>query len=167
VVQVQNSAGAWLSNAPNITFTDASGLGAFPTGSSIAFTGGALEKGVLDGMAAIEFRSYNAGTITIQATSPGLSSSSVTLHVKHVSDSTTTGIRDVKAVAPISLQSASFTSFGSRIDVPTAWRGRPVAVAVYDLVGKRVYSGEFKSAPDLLDISTKDGLYLVRLHALP
>ena len=167
VVQVQNSAGAWLSNAPNITFTDASGLGAFPTGSSIAFTGGALEKGVLDGMAAIEFRSYNAGTITIQATSPGLSSSSVTLHVKHVSDSTTTGIRNVKAVAPISLQSASFTSFGSRIDVPTAWRGRPVAVAVYDLVGKRVYSGEFKSAPDLLDISTKDGLYLVRLHALP
>ena len=167
VVQVQNSAGAWLSNAPNITFTDASRLGEFPTGSSITFTGGVADQGVLDGMAAIEFRSYNAGTITIQATSPGLTSSSVTLYVKHVSDSTTTGIRPRLATPPSSLERASFTIFGGRIDVPPAWRGRGADVSVYDLTGNRVYSSHVKKAPDLLDIGTKDGLYLVRLRAVP
>jgi len=167
VVQVQNSTGAWLSNAPNITFTDASGLGEFPTGHSITFTGGVADQGVLDGMAAIEFRSYNPGTITIQATSPGLTSSSVTLYVKHVSDSTTTGIRAVRALSQAALENASFTNFGGRIDVPPAWRGRGMDVSAYDLTGKRVYSSQVKSAPDLLDIGTKDGLYLVRLRAVP
>jgi beta-galactosidase/beta-glucuronidase len=167
VVQVQNGTGAWLNSTPDITFTDASGLGAFPTGSSITFTGGAEEKGVLDGMAAIEFRSYHAGTITIQATSSGLASASVTLHVKHVSDTLTTGIRAVRAKSPAFVENASFTSFGNRIEIPIAWRGRGVDISVYDLSGKRIYSSKRNVAPESLDIGTKDGVYLVRLHALP
>ena len=90
-VQVQNAAGAWLTNSPAITFTDASGLGIFPssnTGSTfINFTSGAIDDGVLNGMAAIEYRSYKAGTATINATSAGLTTSSVTIVVKHVQDS--------------------------------------------------------------------------------
>ncbi len=86
IVEVQSSAGVHISNSPDITLTDTSGLGMFPTGSTITFAGGALEKGVRDGQAAIELRSYNAGTITIQATSPGLASSSVTIVVNHVPD---------------------------------------------------------------------------------
>jgi beta-galactosidase/beta-glucuronidase len=167
VVQVQNSAGAWLNSSPSVTLTDASGLGAFPTGSSITFTGGKADKGVLDGMAAIEFRSYNAGTITIQATSPGLTSSSVTLHVKHVSDTArTTGVL-ARKLASLPLERTSFTNFGGRINVPPAWRGRGMDVSAYDLTGKRVYSSQVKTAPDLLDIGTKDGLYLVRLQSVP
>jgi hypothetical protein len=166
VVQVQNDAGAWLNSTPNITFTDASGLGEFPTGSSITFTGGAVDKGVREGMAAIEFRSYNAGTITIQATAPGLTSSSVTLHVKHVSDTAlTTGVRP--RLSPLSMERTSFTNFGSRIDVPPAWRGRGMEVSVHDMLGKSVYSSTFRSAPDRLDIGTTDALYLVRMRSLP
>ena len=88
IVEVQDASGVRISNTPDITLTDSSGLGMFPTGSSITFTGGALEKGVRDGQAAIEFRSYKAGTITIAATSTGLTSDSVTLTVKHVPDPT-------------------------------------------------------------------------------
>jgi beta-galactosidase len=89
IVEVQDASGVRISNTPTITLTDQSGLGMFPGGgSSITFTGGALEKGVRDGQAAIEFRSYKAGTITIAATSTGLTSDSVTLTVKHVPDPT-------------------------------------------------------------------------------
>ena len=88
IVEVQNASGVRISNTPDITLTDSSGLGVFPTGSSITFTGGALEKGVRDGQAAIEFRSYKAGTVTIAATSTGLTSDSVTLTVTHVPDPT-------------------------------------------------------------------------------
>jgi beta-galactosidase len=88
IVEVQDASGVRISNAPDITRTDSSGLGMFPTGSSITFTGGALEKGVRDGQAAIEFRSYRAGTVTITATSTGLASDSVILTVKHVPDPT-------------------------------------------------------------------------------
>ena len=88
IVEVQDASGVRISNTPDITLTDSSGLGMFPTGSSITFTGGALEKGVRDGQAAIEFRSYKAGTITVVATSTGLTSDSVTVTVKHVPDPT-------------------------------------------------------------------------------
>ena len=86
IVEVQNAAGVRISNSPDITLTDKSGLGMFPTGSAITFSGGALEKGVREGQAAIEFRSYKAGTITIEATSAGLTSASVTILVQHVAD---------------------------------------------------------------------------------
>ena len=62
IVQVQNAAGTWISNSPNITLTDGSGLGAFPTGTSITFIGGDSEDCVRNGLAAIEYRSYTAGT---------------------------------------------------------------------------------------------------------
>ncbi len=86
IVEVQNAAGVRISDTSDITLTDKSGLGMFPTGSSITFKGGALEKGVRDGQAAIEFRSYKAGSITIEATSAGLASDSVTILAQHVAD---------------------------------------------------------------------------------
>jgi hypothetical protein len=42
-----------------------------------------------------------------------------------------------------------------------------VDISVYDLSGKRIYSSKRNVAPESLDIGTKDGVYLVRLHALP
>lgn len=71
VVTVVDAAGRQISNTPDVTLTVASGPGGFPTGKSIAFKMGS-DIPILDGQAAIEFRSYYAGTTTIRATSPGL-----------------------------------------------------------------------------------------------
>ena len=70
IVQIQNAAGAWLANTANITLKDNSGLGLFPSavpagGTSITFTANAAEEGVENGLCAIEYRGYNAGTATL------------------------------------------------------------------------------------------------------
>ena len=67
-----------ISNSPPVELTLVSGPGEFPTGRSIKFE----EKSdirILDGQAAIAFRSYYAGTAVIRATSPGLTSADLTL----------------------------------------------------------------------------------------
>jgi beta-galactosidase len=72
-----------ISNTATVTLTIKSGPGEFPTGPSITFTppggGSASDIAIRDGQAAIEFRTYYAGTTVIEATSPGLTSSSVTI----------------------------------------------------------------------------------------
>jgi len=83
LVTVVDSAGKPLSNNVPVTLTITSGPGEFPTGPSITFTPpgstAASDIAILDGQAAIEFRTYYAGTSVIEATSSGLTSSSVTI----------------------------------------------------------------------------------------
>jgi beta-galactosidase len=83
LVTVVDSAGKPLSNNVPVTLTITSGPGEFPTGPSITFTpaggGAASDIAILDGQAAIEFRTYYAGTTVIEATSPGLTNSSITI----------------------------------------------------------------------------------------
>jgi len=83
LVTVVDSAGKAISNNVPVTLTIKSGPGEFPTGPSITFTppnmGTASDISIRDGQAAIEFRTYYAGSSVIEATSPGLSSSSVTI----------------------------------------------------------------------------------------
>jgi hypothetical protein len=139
-VQVQDAAGAWISNAPDITLTDRSGLGQFPTGASITFAGNAVDKGVRDGLAAIEFRSYNAGTVTIEATSAGLASSSVTVMVRHVPDpAVPVAVVNARGRAAGLRRLASLVPFaGENIAVPGGLRGAPLHVTVYSLQGRLV-----------------------------
>jgi hypothetical protein len=54
-----------------VTLTIESGPGEFPTGPSITFAPDS-DITIRDGMAAMTFRSYHAGTTLIRATSPGL-----------------------------------------------------------------------------------------------
>jgi hypothetical protein len=72
-----------ISNDVPVTLTVTSGPGEFPTGPSITFTppggGSASDISIRDGQAAIEFRTYHSGTTVIEATSPGLASSSITI----------------------------------------------------------------------------------------
>ena len=71
VVTVTDAQGRELSNSPEVELRVVSGPGEFPTGSSITFR----EKGdirILDGKAAIAFRSYYAGKAVVEAVSPGL-----------------------------------------------------------------------------------------------
>jgi beta-galactosidase len=139
VVQVQNAAGNWLSNTPNITLTDQSGLGSFPTGSAITFTGGATEKGVIEGLAAIEFRSYNAGTVTIQATSGSLTPASVTIIVVHVPDNPLTASR-MPAVSHIAAgpEEMVVIGYGNRIVLPRSMTGKKVVVSLFDMRGRLI-----------------------------
>jgi beta-galactosidase len=83
LVTVVDSSGKPISNNVPVTLTIKSGPGEFPTGPSITFTppgmGSASDIGIRDGQAAIEFRTYYSGTSVIEAASPGLTSSSVTI----------------------------------------------------------------------------------------
>lgn len=83
LVTVVDSSGNAINNNATVTLTIKSGPGEFPTGTSITFTppgsGSASDISIRDGQAAIEFRTYYSGTSVIEATSPGLTSSSVTI----------------------------------------------------------------------------------------
>jgi hypothetical protein len=83
-VTVVDSSGKPLSNNVPVTLTVTSGPGQFPTGPSITFTPPSTanpqsDVAILDGKAAIEFRTYYSGTSVITATSSGLQSASVTI----------------------------------------------------------------------------------------
>jgi beta-galactosidase len=139
IVQVQDASNRWLSNTPDVTLTDQSGLGSFPTGSAITFSGGAKEKGVIEGLAAIEFRSYNAGTVTIQATSAGLTPASATIVVVHVPDNPLTAVRNT--VVPhidAGPQEMVVTGCGNRIALPKGMAGKKVAVSLFDMRGRLI-----------------------------
>jgi beta-galactosidase len=139
IVQVQDASGKWISNSPDITFTDKSGNGAFPTGTSITFTGGAKEKGVLEGLAAIEYRSYNSGTATIQATSGTLTPASVTITVLHAPDNMTTA-----SFVPIvshnisSIKETFVVSRGGSIHLPKSMANKKVTVSLFDMRGRLI-----------------------------
>ena len=83
LVNVVDAGGTPISNNVPVTLTVTSGPGEFPTGPSITFTPGtgspANDIAILDGQAAIEFRTYYSGTSVITASSPGLPSATVTI----------------------------------------------------------------------------------------
>ncbi|MBM7085574.1 cellulose binding domain-containing protein [Micromonospora humidisoli] len=76
VVTMRNAAGAWVNNTRAVTLTVTSGPGILPGGKSYTFTPGTQ---TFDGKAAIEFRSYYAGTTTITARSAGLPDATITI----------------------------------------------------------------------------------------
>jgi hypothetical protein len=139
IVQVQDASGRWLSNSPSITLTDRSGLGSFPTGSSITFTANAWDKGVRNGQASIEFRSYNAGTVTIEATSGSLTPASVTIIVVPVPDNPVKTVR-IPVVPHIAVgpEEMVVTGYGNRIALPRSMAGKKVAVSLFDMRGRLI-----------------------------
>jgi hypothetical protein len=78
VVTVLDAGGRPISNSPEVTLTIESGPGEFPTGPAITF-GPESDIAVRDGQAAIEFRSYHAGTTVIRARSFGLKDATLTI----------------------------------------------------------------------------------------
>lgn len=76
VVTVLDKDGHAISNCPPVTLTIESGPGEFPTGPSITFAPDS-DIAIRDGEAAIEFRSYYAGSTVIRATSPGLKDATI------------------------------------------------------------------------------------------
>jgi hypothetical protein len=78
IVTVEDATGTPLSNSPPVTFSIISGPGQFPTGPAITFDPNS-DIAIRDGQAAIEFRSYDAGTTLIRASSPGLADATITI----------------------------------------------------------------------------------------
>jgi beta-galactosidase len=83
LVSIVDATGKQLSNTAAVTLTIKSGPGEFPTGTKITFSPPSTDPQsdivIRDGQAAIEFRSYYAGTTVIEATSSGLTSDSITI----------------------------------------------------------------------------------------
>lgn len=73
IVTVLDREGHELSNSPQVRMRVVSGPGEFPTGRSIAFAPDSDIR-IMDGKAAIAFRSYYAGKTIVEASSPGLGS---------------------------------------------------------------------------------------------
>lgn len=71
LVTILNADGKHINNSPTVKLEVVSGPGEFPTGKSITFDKSSDIR-IADGLAAIEFRSYYAGTTIIRATSEGL-----------------------------------------------------------------------------------------------
>jgi hypothetical protein len=78
VVTVVDAGGKPISSSPQVTLTIESGPGEFPTGSAITFSPDS-DIAIRDGQAAIEFRSYYAGTTVIRARSSGLQDATLTI----------------------------------------------------------------------------------------
>lgn len=77
-VTILDADGKAISNSPSVSLKLISGPGEFPTGTSITFDKDSDIR-ILDGKAAIEFRSYHAGTAVIEATSPGMESAHISI----------------------------------------------------------------------------------------
>ena len=83
IVTILNAGGTPISNNVPVTLSVISGPGQFPTGTNITFmppsSNSSSDIAIINGQAAIEFRTYYSGTSVIQATSPGLASATVTI----------------------------------------------------------------------------------------
>ena len=163
IVQVQDSSGNWISNQPSITLTDRGGLGLFPGGTSVAFTGGAIDKGVLNGLAAVEYRSYSPGAAIIDATSSGLAGASVTVFVRHVSDTITTGVLPApRTQARLPTGNQFFKAAGNRIALPKALWGKKIIVSVFDLQGRLLFTKTVANK-NVIDLTEKNIAGMVSL----
>ena len=80
-ITILDAEGKELSNSPSVTLKLVSGPGEFPTGTSITFDNGSDIR-IMDGKAAIEFRSYYAGVAVIEASTPGLPLSRIEIAFK-------------------------------------------------------------------------------------
>jgi beta-galactosidase len=169
IVQVQDASGNWISNQPSITLTDRNGLGLFPGGTSVAFVGGAVDKGVLNGLAAIEYRSYAPGTAIVDASSSDLTGASVTIFVKHASDTITTSVSSLAQIgAKPSMGSHVFKNIGNRIALPNSLGGKKFIASVFDLQGRLLFSKTMTNK-NVIDLAEKDKagkVFLVKIRVL-
>ena len=94
IVQILDANGRHISNSQPVTLTIVSGPGEFPTGRSITFTSPTASHWkemsadpkcdirIMDGEAAIAFRSYHGGSSVIRATSDGLEPAQIVIQTK-------------------------------------------------------------------------------------
>jgi len=128
IVTVLDSKGNAISNNVPVTLSITSGPGEFPTGTSITFTpSGSSDQSdiaILDGKAAIEFRSYYSGTSVIKATSSGLTAATITI-TSQGSPAWVEGVSPPTAARPY----VRYTSGGSAGTSQTLALNRPTSAS--------------------------------------
>lgn len=119
LVTILDSEGRELNASPTVTLTLVSGPGEFPTGRSITFAPDSDIR-IMDGKAAIEFRSYYAGTTVIEATSPDLPPVRISISFKD-------GPQYVEGVTPPVQERPyiRFTGNGTSENIQTAGHNNP------------------------------------------
>jgi beta-galactosidase len=137
VVTMRDASGAWVNDSRPVTLTVTSGPGILPGGKSYTFTPGLQ---AFDGKAAVEFRSYYAGTSTITAKSAGLPDAAITVTTTDTVGAAgqteppgfgTTGGGSTTP-QPLPLRNAGA---GRCVDVPAASRTNGTQVALWDCNG--------------------------------
>ncbi len=124
VVTVVDAGGRPISNSPEVTLTVESGPGEFPTGPAITFRSDS-DIAIRDGQAAIEFRSYYAGTTVIRARSSGLADATLTI-VTEGSPRFLPGITPAVADRPY----VRFSNAGTRAAMLTLGKDAPARASV-------------------------------------
>jgi hypothetical protein len=81
IVTVLDGDGKPVSNSPDVTLSIESGPGEFPTGPAITFSTNS-DIAIRDGQAAMEFRSYYAGSTVIRAHADGLTDATLNLVIE-------------------------------------------------------------------------------------
>lgn len=142
IVTVEDADGNWVNDEPEVVFEITDGPGIFPTGKTMTFKPG---DSMRDGKAAIEFRSYYAGTTTIEAYTPGnsdIAPAAITI--------TTTGSGS-QAEPDISTMYGAFMSNGgivpNTIEEPKAYqfvnyKGCPMHASSADNVCSNILDGD-------------------------
>jgi beta-galactosidase len=175
-VKVQDASGKWLLNSPGITFTDVSGLGSFPDASAnvttITFRNGpnvtdVLDKGVRNGEAGIEFRSYSAGTVKVVASSGNLAKDSVTITVIHVPDPIPTYVSYIPAFSPlVGPQEMVVKSFGNRIVLPKNMQGKKVIISLFDVQGRLIEQIKTVGAGRIIRPRATQGIFVAKVRVI-
>lgn len=126
LVTILDAAGHELSNTPEVTLTRVSGPGEFPTGRTITFTPGSDIR-IMDGKAAIEYRSYYAGETVIEATSPGLEPTRISIRFEGAPEY-------VEGVTPSAKDRpyTRYTNSGKAEDIQTFGRNNPTFASSSD-----------------------------------
>lgn len=122
-VKVQDAFGNLLKSTPTVRLKLVSGPGEFPTGSSVLFEEDSDIR-IMDGQAAIAFRSYYAGKSVIEATSPGLEPARIEIHF--------VGATEYKPGVTPSVKERPYVRFvrsNNEMEVQTFGRNNPVFVS--------------------------------------
>ncbi|NUQ98988.1 MAG: beta-galactosidase [Streptomyces sp.] len=154
VVTMRDASGAWVNDSRAVTLTVTSGPGILPGGKSYTFTPGLQ---AFDGKAAVEFRSYYAGTSTITARSAGLPDATVTITTTDTvgaageTEPANFGNSGGGSAGPLPLRNST----GRCVDVPALSQANGTQVALWDCNGGANQQWTLTSGRQLLVYGTK------------
>jgi len=167
IAQVASANGTPVNNNPAITLA-ATGSGLFPTGPSMTFNNATSPdtRCMQYGMAKMSMRCYTAGTVTVTASSPGLTGASVTITC--VERGLTSAVNYVRPQSMnANFKEGTYKITGGKFMIPREFRGRENTIAVYDVSGKLLQKILVKATciPVFINRETAKGIFIVKVDS--
>jgi Beta-galactosidase/beta-glucuronidase len=168
IAQVASANGTPINNNPAITLT-ATGGGLFPTDSSMTFNNATSPdtRCMQYGTAKMTMRSYTPGTITVTATSAGLTSASVTITCIDKSGLTSIFNNQTQQSPIMNTKQGTYKITGGKFMIPQEFRGRENAFTVYDISGKllqkSIVKGKFISLQN--NHENAKGVFIIKVNS--